>query len=219
MSTPSPAADGSGQPGDPPRPEVGPPPTPVPAAPTETSSEAPSVPAAAIVNPYAGRTSTDTYASWGQRVGGFLLDSLLCLPFAVAGAILYAVGVASEPSSLRSDANGSPVAVAGGGSAATRITGVVVVVVGALGVTVWNRWYRGGPTGQSWGRKIMGLQLVRDADGQPPGIRASVVRDLAHLLDCLICFVGWFFPLWDPKRQTIADKLAHTLVYPGPPAR
>jgi hypothetical protein len=31
-------------------------------------------------------------------------------------------------------------------------------------------------------------------------------------VDSIICFVGYLFPLWDPKRQTIADKIMTTVV-------
>ncbi len=35
---------------------------------------------------------------------------------------------------------------------------------------------------------------------------------LAHFLDSLACYVGWLWPLWDPKRQTFADKIMSTVV-------
>ncbi len=37
-------------------------------------------------------------------------------------------------------------------------------------------------------------------------------RDLAHLLDTLSVFVGWLWPLWDPRRRTFADLLVRTEV-------
>ena len=40
----------------------------------------------------------------------------------------------------------------------------------------------------------------------------AFVRDLAHFIDGIICFIGYLFPLWDAKKQTIADKLVKTLV-------
>jgi hypothetical protein len=33
----------------------------------------------------------------------------------------------------------------------------------------------------------------------------------AHYVDQLICYIGYLFPLWDDKRQTIADKLMSTV--------
>lgn len=42
----------------------------------------------------------------------------------------------------------------------------------------------------------------------------SIVRQLAHVLDTLICYLGYLFPLWDAKRQTFADKLMSTVCVP-----
>ena len=30
--------------------------------------------------------------------------------------------------------------------------------------------------------------------------------------DSIICYIGWLFPLWDSKRQTLADKIMKTVV-------
>jgi hypothetical protein len=45
----------------------------------------------------------------------------------------------------------------------------------------------------------------------------GVVRHFAHIIDSLICYIGWLFPLWDAQRQTIADKLVKTLVVANQP--
>ncbi|MGB8382067.1 MAG: hypothetical protein WCG47_12665 [Dermatophilaceae bacterium] len=42
------------------------------------------------------------------------------------------------------------------------------------------------------------------------------MRDLAHLIDNAICYVGWLFPIWDDRRQTIADKIMNTTVITVP---
>ena len=80
-----------------------------------------------------------------------------------------------------------------------------------LAIVVYNRWYLGGQ-GQSFGKKTLGLTLVKETTGQPIGFAMAFVRDLAHTVDSIICFVGYLFPLWDPKRQTIADKIMTTVV-------
>ena len=40
----------------------------------------------------------------------------------------------------------------------------------------------------------------------------AFVRDIAHIVDAIICYVGFLFPLWDGKKQTLADKMVHTVV-------
>jgi uncharacterized RDD family membrane protein YckC len=80
-----------------------------------------------------------------------------------------------------------------------------------LAIVVYNRWYLGGK-GQSFGKKQVGLVLVAESTGQPIGTGKAFLRDLAHILDSIICYIGWLFPLWDQKRQTIADKVMSTVV-------
>ena len=67
-------------------------------------------------------------------------------------------------------------------------------------------------TGQAWGRKALGIRLVGQATGQPIGAGAAFVRDLAHVVDSIICGIGYLFPLWDAQRQTLADKVCKTVV-------
>ncbi len=85
----------------------------------------------------------------------------------------------------------------------------------SLAWSIYNRWYLGGTTGQSIGKKVMNIRLVSEATGQPIGVLMAFVRDICHIVDSLICYVGWLFPLWDAKRQTLADKIVRTVVIPA----
>lgn len=168
-------------------------------------------------NPYgAVALPKESYASWGQRAGAYLLDALLILPVAVVGTVLVVIG-ASGAARTTYDANGYGTTTASAGHAALAAIGYLIYLVGGIAINAWNRWYTCGKTGQSWGKKKMGLRLVRSVDSQPLGFGMAFVRDLAHAADSLICYVGWLFPLWDVKRQTIADKIVNSVVYPGVP--
>jgi len=126
-------------------------------------------------------------ASWGIRVGAFLID--------VAPSILL---------SIIGDATGQFGAV------------YWICFLISLGWTAYNRWYLGGTTGQSWGKKFTHLHLLSEQTGQPIGWAMAFVRDLAHFVDGIICFVGYLFPLWDAKKQTLADKIMSTIVTQDP---
>jgi uncharacterized RDD family membrane protein YckC len=82
----------------------------------------------------------------------------------------------------------------------------------ALGIWVYNRSYLQGKNGQSWGKRALSLSLVRMTDKRPIGPRTAFVRNLAHALDLLTLGVGYLLPLWDPVRQTLADKVMKTVV-------
>jgi uncharacterized RDD family membrane protein YckC len=89
-----------------------------------------------------------------------------------------------------------------------------VFVLAAIGWDIYNRWIQGGK-GQSLGKKLLHIRLISEQTGQPIGAGMAFVRDLAHIIDGAICYIGFLFPLWDAKRQTLADKIIGTVVVRG----
>jgi uncharacterized RDD family membrane protein YckC len=139
-------------------------------------------------------------APWIQRVGAYLLDQCLILPFALLQFVFL-------PKTVTTDINGTINTTT---SAGNLLLSLLVSLL-TLAVVAYNRWYLGG-RGQSFGKKQLKLILVAESTGQPIGTLNAFLRDLAHIIDSLICYIGWLFPLWDQKRQTIADKVMTTLV-------
>jgi uncharacterized RDD family membrane protein YckC len=84
----------------------------------------------------------------------------------------------------------------------------------SIAFVIWNYGYKQGTTGSSIGKQIMKFKVVSEATGQPIGFGPSILRQIAHFIDGAICYIGYLFPLWDPKRQTIADKLLKTVCLP-----
>lgn len=84
----------------------------------------------------------------------------------------------------------------------------------AMAYFFWNVCYRQGKTGQSIGKSMMKFQVISEKTWQPIGFWLSLVRQIAHYVDQLICYIGYLFPLWDDKRQTIADKLVSSVCVP-----
>jgi len=92
-----------------------------------------------------------------------------------------------------------------------------IQVLGLLPAAVyffWNFCYRQGKTGQSIGKSLMKFKTISEKTWQPIGFWLSLVRQIAHYIDQLICYIGYLFPLWDDKRQTIADKIMSTICVP-----
>jgi uncharacterized RDD family membrane protein YckC len=71
-----------------------------------------------------------------------------------------------------------------------------------------------GVTGQTPGKAIMGTRLV-NTQGELIGSGAGIGRKFAHIVDAIVCMLGFLLPLVDAKRQTIADKLLVTYVVTG----
>jgi uncharacterized RDD family membrane protein YckC len=127
------------------------------------------------------------YASWIQRVGAYLIDGIVVAPFSILAATL------------------------GMGDNGLNAFYYIFALLG-LAVSGYNRWFQAGKTGQSWGKKALGLRLVGEQTGAPIGAGLAFARDLAHFIDAIICYIGFLFPLWDAKKQTISDKIVKTLV-------
>jgi uncharacterized RDD family membrane protein YckC len=148
-----------------------------------------------------GAAPTVAYASWGKRVLGTLVDWLLTLP----SNIISQVGSnMSRQAALTND-------VSGVGVMLSLIGGVI-----SLAIFVWNQCFKQGRTGYTVGKGVIGIKLISEATGQPIGPGMSFVRQLAHILDALPCMLGFLWPLWDPKRQTFADKILGTIVIVEP---
>lgn len=124
-------------------------------------------------------------ASWGKRLGGLLIDGLIGFAVALVIGVLAAVAHAGALSLLGDLIN--------------------------LGLLIWFG-VQIGATGQSPGMRLIGLKCVHKDTGQVIGSGLGVVRWLATFLNTLICYVGWFFPLWDANKQTLADKVMSTVV-------
>ncbi|MET9020167.1 RDD family protein [Actinopolymorpha sp. NPDC004070] len=137
----------------------------------------------------------DLLAPWIYRVGASLIDGAISgIPAAIGyGFLIPSLGSGGQPS-----------------SAALSVASLLYLV--SFVFSLWNVVFRQGKTGQSIGKQVLNIKLVRESDGQPLGAGTTFVRGLAHFLDALACYVGYLWPLWDKKRQTFADKLMSSLV-------
>jgi uncharacterized RDD family membrane protein YckC len=91
----------------------------------------------------------------------------------------------------------------------------LILALGAVGYlvllafVVWNSGYQQGTTGQSIGRRVAKTKLVKLETGEPVGFGMALLRQICHGVEFGI---GYLWPLWDPKRQTFADKIVGTVV-------
>jgi uncharacterized RDD family membrane protein YckC len=155
--------------------------------------------AATTPTPAGGAPGVSAYgelADWGQRALGILIDWVMIFAVAVVGIIIMVI-LSAISSTL--------------GALFSFLLWLVLTVAWLyLGYLV-------GQKGQSPGMAIMGLRCVGQETGQVIGGGMGVVRTIAHVVDSIICYIGWLFPLWDPQRQTIADKLVKTVVLTNQP--
>lgn len=89
-----------------------------------------------------------------------------------------------------------------------------IAVLPGIVYFIWNFCYRQGRTGQSIGKSVMKFKVVSKKTWHPIGFWMSLVRQIAHYVDQIICYIGYLWPLWDRKRQTLADKIVGTVCVP-----
>ncbi len=152
-------------------------------------------------------------ANFGQRAAALLIDvavELIAVVPLVIGIIITAV---SAPETR--DVNGSLTSVAGTGSAGGIAAGVILIVLSgllAIGIGLWNRVFRMGRTGQSVGKRAIGLMLINDQTGRPIGAGMCFVRELVHSIVNQVIYLSYLWMLWDDNKQTLADKAVKSTV-------
>lgn len=151
------------------------------------------------------------YASWGRRVLGYLVDALVgtvaAIPLLVGYWMIYG------DLDFRTDINGNR--VVDENTTDISSTSIAMLVLGLVIVVAFNLYnvvFRQGSSGYTFGKTAVGIRLVSASDGQPVGALICFLRQLAHYVDSLVCYLGWLWPLWDAKRQTLGDKIVGTVV-------
>lgn len=83
--------------------------------------------------------------------------------------------------------------------------GLVIAVIFANWVYGYVRY------GQSFGKRFIGLRLVR-VDGQPITYKTAAIRLFGYALSLLVFGLGFLWMLWDDRQRGWHDRLARTLV-------
>lgn len=146
------------------------------------------------------------YAHWGLRIASFLIDAVIV---GVPAGILYGIGGAMTAGSMEVDPETGVITSTGGGG-----IGMIIYLLGfvvAIGLGLWLK-YKEGTTGQTIGKKVVGIKTVKEQTGEYLGFGMAFVRYICHIVDGLPCYIGYLWPLWDAKRQTFADKIVGSVV-------
>ncbi|MDT0166431.1 RDD family protein [Actinotalea sp. AC32] len=138
------------------------------------------------------------YASWGRRVAAALLDQVLLTG---AAFLLFPVQPVEPPTWLGPVLNTGTREVAGVWTDSAAYVGLVAVMV------IMQAYLGGTP-----GKLALGIAVLHDRDLRPVGVVRTVLRQVAHVVDALILFIGYLRPLWHRERRTFADSLAATVV-------
>jgi uncharacterized RDD family membrane protein YckC len=148
-------------------------------------------------------------AEWWKRAVAAIIDALVLGVPAYAIMFLFGLGVANE---AEIDPVTGEIEGGGGFLAGFFIAMLVIAVISVLYSVLLN----GGEKGQTVGKMAMKIQVRDEATGGPIGYGKAFLRWLVTQALGFLCGIGslldLLFPLWDPKRQTLHDKAASSLV-------
>jgi uncharacterized RDD family membrane protein YckC len=159
----------------------------------------------------------EAYTPWGTRVLAWLIDFI---PLAILEGIGWGLLLGTQETACVTDTSEYDLGEFCSSGAST-LGQVSIAVTGILALVywIWNLGYRQGTTGSSIGKSIMKFKIVNEKTGQPVGFGMSFLREVIYWVAAGLCFgvlwlVAVLFPLWDPKRQTLVDKILTQIALP-----
>jgi len=75
-------------------------------------------------------------------------------------------------------------------------------------------YFEGGPTGQTLGKKALGIRVIDLAAGGSIGNTRAFIRYIGRIVSSIPLLLGYFWMLWDGEKQTWHDKMAGAVVVP-----
>ena len=151
-------------------------------------------------------TSTPRYASFWQRAGAYLIDSLILgIPFSIANAALV-----SPPADVKTSTDPAT------GQVTTTFTGDWAAFLVLFGLFLVVNWLYvalllSSPRQATVGKMALSL-VVTDEQGERISFARASGRYCASWLNSLTLGVGWLMVIWTSRKQALSDKVAATLV-------
>jgi uncharacterized RDD family membrane protein YckC len=152
-----------------------------------------------------GLPQASPYASWGARLGGWLIDAVI---FAVINGIIGAAFRHTDAGSVHFTMTTNHVVHH------DRFSFVALGLVLVLAIA-YSTLLCGGARGQTVGMMAVGARAVR-ADGHTalgygPAFGRSVL-EVVFRFTVIVWILDMLFPLWDARNQTLHDKAVGSVV-------
>jgi uncharacterized RDD family membrane protein YckC len=128
-------------------------------------------------------------AGFFARLGAVIIDAIIV---AIVPVILVAIGVAANSTGLA----------------------VIGYILGFVFAVAYEIYFHGGPTGQTLGKRALGIRVVDFNTGGPIGYGRSTLRLIGRYISGIPCYLGYLWMLWDREKQCWHDKMANDVVVP-----
>jgi uncharacterized RDD family membrane protein YckC len=164
-----------------------------------------------------GYWGAPAFAGWWSRFAAAILDGIVTGLFGLPAFVALRTG-STRLTSCSVDESGD---ITGFGDNAnglcevpTNTTWVIFGVLAAaalIGAIVYYATLEGG-SGQTVGKRALGIRVVDSRTGGSIGTGRGVGRYFARIVSALPCYLGYLWAAWDPKKQAFHDKIVNTLV-------
>jgi uncharacterized RDD family membrane protein YckC len=130
----------------------------------------------------------------GRRVLAIIVDGL------VLGIVFWVLSMLFGETST----------AGGTASASLGTLGTLILLIISFGYYALLEGY----LGQTLGKMLLGIKVVREDNGEVPGFGAAAIRTVMRVIDVLpfAYLVGFIAVLFSGKNQRLGDMLANTLV-------
>ena len=154
------------------------------------------------------------FAGPGQRFGAWFIDGLVMALIAIPFEAVAVFSLVKGTKDCNTSTSGGTTTLScdagqahGGWIALAVVMFIGAVLFGAL------FYCRKVSKGQSWGQKVMGTRII----DMNSGASISTGRAFGRLLfrtfiSPVLCWLGFLWMLWDPRKQTWHDKVVSTIV-------
>jgi len=153
-------------------------------------------------------------ASWGSRLGAYVIDGLVVavpatiLFFLLLGGALGVTGTEDEDTAV-------------GAAVLAFIAWFILLAILWLVYAPLLMIRAGERNGQTWGKQVVGIRAVRDS-GEPWSFGSAAVREVvlkniavwiaASIIPIIPWFLNFFWPLWDDQNRALHDMAASSHV-------
>jgi len=153
--------------------------------------------------PSGNYASAYAYAGLGSRFGAAILDFLVLLAITVVVAI---------PFGLLAGAFWLTFGTPGLSWFSQVLWGPFTFLLFGLWIVYFS--YFESTTGQTPGKRALGLRVISTATARPPDLGHALVRNVLRIVDWLpgLYLVGFVVALVTPQKQRLGDLLADTVV-------
>lgn len=146
------------------------------------------------------------YAGFGARLGAVIIDGIIGALFSLPAILVLFAG----PKTI------GTCTINGEESLCRVPTGATILLAVALGFGLGIGYLviycRKVAAGQSWGHKATGIRIVDANTGGSISAGKVFGRQLARIVSGFVCYLGYLWMLWDPRKQTWHDKIVSTVV-------